>query len=781
MKISYGTSRFCTSWANREIAYGELLERLGRTCRTSETAAEFRAMPKGQRDDVKDVGGFVLGHLRDGRRRKGSVICRSGITLDADHADAGFADRLKYEAKYYCAIYSTHSHAPGAPRLRLVIPLARDVLPDEYAALSRFVADGLGMDFFDDSTYEPERLMYWPSTPSDGQFVFLAVGSAPLDPDEWLAARPGWRDCSSWPASSRQPRAIERNAGRKQDPCAKPGAIGAFCRRYTVPEAIARYLPSVYRPSAVPGRFDYAPADSSAGLVVYDGKWAYSHHATDPASGQLLSAFDLVRAHLFPDEDEKESLGAMLELAVADAEVNKLLLDERRQGAAGAPGGGGDWAARLRRDKGGRLLNTLANLTLILENDPRLAGIVFNQLADGMEITGEVPWKHPSRFWRDADDAQLVSYVDSRYGAFSARNYGVAVAKVVDDRSYHPIREYLAALPEWDGRPRVDALLVEWLGAEDSPYVRAVTRKTLCAAVERVYSPGVKFDHILVLNGEQGAGKSTLIARLGGAWYSDSLSLTDMNDKTAAEKLQGYWLLEIGELAGMRKADIDKVKAFISRQDDKYRASFGRRVAPHPRQCVFFGTTNSDAYLRDATGNRRFWTVRTPGGGARRTWQMTEGDVAQVWAEALCLANAGERLYLDADLEEFAKAEQREAMEQDGREGMVRMYLDMPLPEGWGGWDVCKRREYVEEYVDGYGEGDVDGNVESPAFAGARRETASNMEIWCECFGKRREDIEPRDCYAIAAIVARIGGWRKAGYVQARPYGKQRVYARQNN
>ena len=221
--------------------------------------------------------------------------------------------------------------------------------------------------------------------------------------------------------------------------------------------------------------------------------------------------------------------------------------------------------------------------------------------------------------------------MDAAYGTFSARNYDIAVAKVVDDRSYHPIREFFESLPEWDGIERVDTLLIDYLGAEDSPYVRAVTRKELCAAYVRVHKPGVKFDTMIVLNGDQGIGKSTLIAKLGGEWYSDSLNLSDMNDKTAAEKLQGYWIMEIGELAGMKKADLDKVKAFISRQDDKYRASFGRRVTPHPRQCVFFGTTNSEnGYLRDITGNRRFWNVKATGAGKYKPWQMTPEIVQQI-------------------------------------------------------------------------------------------------------------------------------------------------------
>ena len=417
------------------------------------------------------------------------------------------------------------------------------------------------------------------------------------------------------------------------------------------------------------------------------------------------------------------------------------------------------------------MINSLHNITIILENDPALQPLVFNQLADGMEIKGEVPWKHPARFWRDADDAQLISYVDTNYGTFSQRNYVIAVTKVADDRSYHPIREHLQSLPPWDGTPRLDTLLVDYLGAEDTEYVRAITRKTLCAAVARVYNPGMKFDHILVLNGPQGVGKSTLIAKLGGDWYSDSLSLSDMNDKTAAEKLQGFWLLEIGELAGMRKADIDKVKAFITRQDDKYRASFGRRVTPHPRQCVFFGTTNTEnGYLRDVTGNRRFWTVKTPGTTARRTWQLTDDDIHQIWAEAMVVLKAGEKLYLDPNLEGQARDEQRNAMEQDDREGLVRTYLDILLPEKWNEMNIYDRKSYIR-----------DPDEPTSPRGVYQRETASNMEIWCECFGKPKEDLKPSDSYAITAIMERIDGWSKSGGYDRLPlYGKQRIYKRNN-
>lgn len=773
VKISVCNHKTDKKYKNQERPWSYLKERNHNPVRTSETAEEYPKLAKAQRDAAKDHGGFVGGWLKGGIRKNGNVICRTIGVLDADKIpqEVDFSAQVNQalsDIDYF--IYSTHSHTPAAPRYRVAIRFGREVGEDEYPALMRMVAKEIGMDYFDDTTYQANRMMYWSSCPANGEFIFSEHDGEPLDPDIYLAMYEDWRDVTQWPISSRESEAQKREVAEQQDPLAKAGVVGAFCRAYSVEDAIAIFLHDIYEPSVLSGRYDYIPADSAAGVVLYEGKWAYSHHATDPASGRLLNAFDLVRLHKFGALDDKASFRAMSEFAVGDERVNALLLAERREHAGQDFAAGEDWTKALQRDKGGLLMNSLHNITLILENDHKLEAIVFNQLADGMEIKGEVPWKHPAKFWRDADDAQLISYIDSYYGTFSARNYEIAVTKVADDRSYHPIREYLNELPPWDGVPRAETLLFLYLGAEDNRYVRAVIRKTLCAAIARVLSPGIKFDNILVLNGPQGAGKSTLIAKLGGNWYSDSLALTDMNDKTAAEKLQGYWLLEIGELAGMKKADIDKVKAFISRQDDKYRASFGRRVTPHPRQCVFFGTTNSEkGYLRDITGNRRFWTVKTPGGGLKRTWQLTDDDVRQIWAEALVYVRAGEKLYLDADLEMLAKDEQREAMEYDEREGLVREYLDRLLPDNWLSMSVYERREYIHSSDD-------------PTLpeGKALREKISNIEIWCECFGKRQEDLKPADSYAIASIMERIEGWEKTGKLVTLPiYGRQRYYQRQ--
>lgn len=785
VSIAVGKNRYETNWKNKKILWSSLVAKLKNPVITPETYAEYMKLGKAEQDRIKDVGGFVGGALTNGRRKADSVATRRILTLDADYAPVDFFDTLELLADYACCVYSTHKHSPENPRYRLLIPLDREVTPDEYEAIARKVAEEIGIDYFDDTTYQASRLMYWPSVSSDGVYFHNYLDYPFLSADKVLSKYPDWTDTSYWPESSRAAGIRRKQAEKQGDPFEKPGLIGAFCRTYTVPEAIEKFIPDVYIRCANPNRYTYAQGSTAAGLVIYDNeKFAYSNHATDPASGKLCNAFDLVRIHKFGELDEDAgqetdttklpSYKAMMEFIQNDPETKLQLGREKLENAKEEfiqePSKDDNWLAQLDYDKRGNIINSLNNLILILRNDPNLKGIVFNQFSDSLEIKGEVPWKHPGRFWRDADDAQLVSYIDLTYGTFSARNYEIAVTKVADDRSYHPVREFLQGLPEWDGIPRVDTLLIDYLGAEDNEYVRAVTRKTLVAAISRVMRPGCKFDNMLVLNGPQGIGKSTLIAKLGREWFSDSLNLSDTKDKTAAEKLQGYWIIEIGELAGMRKTEVETLKGFLSKQNDIYRASFGRRATPHLRQSIFIGTTNAeDGYLRDTTGNRRFWPVKVTGNGTLKVWDLTDEDIMQIWAEALHLYKAGEPLYLNAQLTELAEREQKAAMETDEREGMIREYLDTPLPENWDDMNLYERRNYL--HGDEFERAKYTGTVQ--------RQQVCIAEIWCECFKKERGDLKRQDSNEIAAIMARIEGWRKSDKaIRFKIYGVAKGYER---
>ena len=780
--VCMGNSRMEKRWNLQEMELADFKSRIAETRRTSETMEQYQKMTKAQQDEVKDVGGFVLGRLKGGRRKKDCVLSRSAVTLDMDYGTEDILDEIEMFTDMRMFVYSTHKHTKEKPRLRLIILLKREVTPDEYGAVSRMLAKDIGIELFDQTTYEPSRLMYWPSTSTDGEFVFKEIVGNVVDPDEVLSRYKDWRDVSSWPVSNRQQVLTQREVKKQEDPLKKRGVVGAFNRTFSVTDAIDKFLPEVYQPSkSIPGRYDYVPADSAAGVVIYDGLFAYSHHATDPACGRLMNAFDVVRIHKFGELDVRvsedtdpvklPSFKAMQDFASGNEDVKLTLIQEKKSSAEMEfADAGEDWMTMLEYNRQGILVNSLKNLLLILHNDEKLKSIVYNQLSDNMEVRGEVPWEHPGKIWRDADDAQLVSYIDLTYGSFTARNYDVAISKVADDRPYHPIRDFLELLPEWDGEQRVDTLLIDFLGAVDNGYVRAVTRKTLVAAIARVMNPGCKFDTMLVLAGPQGKGKSTLIAKLAGEWFSDSLLLSDAKDKTAAEKLQGYWILEIGELAGMKKTEIEVLRGFLSRQNDIYRAAFGRRTTPHPRQCIFIGTTNADTYLRDITGNRRFWPVKTPGGSGRGSWEITKAEVEQIWAEALHYYRNGESLYLSKELEPLAVREQREAMEIDDREGMVRDYLDTLLPVKWESMSLYERRNFLNG-------SEFEG---SQSVGVRRRERVCNMEIWCECFGKERGNLKRQDANEIASIMNNIEGWKRPeGKMRFSIYGVVRGYIRE--
>ena len=319
----------------------------------------------------------------------------------------------------------------------------------------------------------------------------------------------------------------------------------------------------------------------------------------------------------------------------------------------------------------------------------------------------------------------------------------------------------------------METLFIDYLGSPDTAYTRAVARKMLVAAIARVYEPGIKFDSVVVLNGPQGIGKSSFFAKLAGRWFSDSLTISDMKDKAAPEKLQGYWILELGELAGLKKMDVETVKAFITRQDDKFRHSYGYSVEDHPRQCIIVGSTNNnDGFLRDITGNRRFWPVICTSTGRHRPWEV-EAVVDQLWAEAYRIYQQGETLYLSPEVERLAEQEQTAALEADVREGMIAEYLDKLLPEDWDRMDLSERRGFLRG--DPFTAGNRTGTIQ--------RTTVSAVEIWAECFGRDPTTIRRGDTYDIFGMLMKIGGWEKysgnkTGVIRRPPYGPQRCYVR---
>lgn len=778
LDIATGVSRKTKTWKNKPIKWSELLSRLEKTTRTPETVAEYKAMTRDQQSDIKDVGGFVGGYCNNGSRS--DIRFRSLLCLDADFADAELWPDWELLYGNAAALYSTHKHTEKQPRLRLVIPLSRNVSPDEYQAIGRRVAATLGIDKFDDTSYQPQRMMYWPSTSQDGEYIFEHIDAPLLDPDAVLATYHNWADVSSWPMSSRVADVMKKTAAKQKDPLEKGGLVGAFCRAYTIQEAIEAFVPA-YVPCDEPGRYTYTEGSTAAGVVIYDDKFSYSHHATDPASLQLCNAWDLVRLHKFgqldadvdPDKpvSSRPSYKAMSELTTTDSRVKMQLLADRTAEAQSDFGEEPEkapddsWKNKLKFTEKGALAQTIENVVLILQNDQRLAGcLAFDEMGHNIVVKRSLPWRAVTDAcqWIDSDDAALRYFLERVYGIGGKDRIFDAVNVVALKNSFHPVREYLAGCT-WDGEARVDTLLIDYLGAEDTEYTRAVTRKALVAAVARVYRPGIKFDYMLTLRGKQGLGKSSFFAKLGGEWFSDSF--TTVQGKEAYEQVQGVWIVEVGELAGMRKAEAETIKLFISKQVDRFRPAYGRRLQEFPRQCIFIGTTNETQFLRDTTGNRRFWVVDTPNDPTRDIWEeLTEDTVRLIWAEAVELYKKGEKLFLPRALEARAREVQEAYEEENPKAGIVAEYLDRLLPAGWDSMDLYARRNWLES--------DAEGTVE--------RTAVCTLEIWAEALSGNPDKLDRYVAKEIRDIMASQPGWKHKGAEKRtlRPYGRQRYYER---
>lgn len=786
--IAVGASRKSTQWQNRTLLWSDLVRRLSVPQRTSETTLEYKKAPKARRDELKDVGGFVGGTLKGGRRKAEAILQRRLLTLDLDEVPKDEDPWPAVELVLGCAavLYSTHSHTPASPRLRVVIPLSRAVSPEEYAALSRRIGADIGIDMCDDTTFEPHRLMYWPSLPYDGEYRFEVSDGPWLDVDEQLGRYVDWHDPTQWPASSRRAEAMRRVAKKQGNPLEKEGVVGAFCRVYSVPDAIEHFLPETYE-RVDDDRYTYLGGTTVGGLVLYEGGlFAYSHHGTDPVSGRLCNAFDLVRIHLYGDQDDNAtpgtpvarlpSYGLMADTALEIPEVREELAKARLKDLLPAFDDDEDttWTQQLTISKSGKFDSTVNNVLVIMQHDPELRGrYYYDEFKDRMTVAGDLPWitleNRQTNMWTDADDAGLRNYIELRYTIDSIRKISDAVAIAMTSCGRHPVREYLEALT-WDGTPRADTIFCDYLGAEDSEYTRAVTRKALIGAVARIFQPGCKHDHILVLVGPQGSRKSTTLAKLGKGWFSDSLYT--VQGKEAYEQLQGFWIIEMGEMAATRKAELEQIKQFISKQSDSFRSAYARRTKEWPRQCAFFGSTNDEEFMRDTTGGRRFWPVNVTDAGRLRADALTEEIVDQIWAEIVVRYRAGESWYLDdLRLEAQAREQQDAHTELNGKQGIVEQFLERPVPKDWDSWALSDRLNYWAGSFDEGGEAEL-----------VQRKTVCAVELWVELFHGTLKDFNQGHSRELNGILRRVSGWTAAFKVNCGPiYGRQRGFKRELN
>ena len=358
------------------------------------------------------------------------------------------------------------------------------------------------------------------------------------------------------------------------------------------------------------------------------------------------------------------------------------------------------------------------------------------------------------------------------------RNYDItgkdkiydALAAILTRHSQHPIREYLNGL-KWDGTPRLERLIIDYIGAEDTELNRTMTRKHFTAAVARIFQPGCKYDYCLILTGPEGAGKSTLLGKMGGKWFNDSITTTE--GKEGMEQLRGAWIIEMGELASIKRSDVESVKAYLSKREDNYRAAYGRRKESHPRQCVFCGTTNEALFLKGDNGNRRFWVIAIdPALRKYKNWQEAiDRDRDQIWAEAVEYYRKGEKLYLDDRLE--AQARQRQEAYNDDSDdpitAMLYKFLDMKLPADWPTRDIQSRRNWIHDPDSIQAEG-----VEM-------RSRVCAAEFICE---QLRRDVSDKEfkylARKVSKLIASLPNWERISTTKhaEKWYGIQRGFRR---
>ena len=801
INIAIGRSRKEINYVNKSISYSDFINNyLKDTKYTKENYKEYINFSKDIQDNIKDVGGFVGGFLKDGKRRKDTVINRSLVTLDADFAYENMIEDIEKNCDFAMCIYTTHKHTKENPRFRIVIPLSYEVDPIEYEAIARKLAFNMGIDYFDDTTYSPSRLMYFPSTSKDGDYVFKIIDKTWLNPKDILNSYENYKDESSWPFSSRtKGKVINSNINTpKENPRLKEGIIGAFCRVYNVFDVIEKYLSNIYKKGDSDYRYTYINGSSSNGLIIYEnGDFAYSHHSTDVCLDKLCNSFDLLRLHKFSNLDEKVSVDTpinklpsyinMIEFISKDEKVILELGNSKLKQAKedfkdlynlNEDNNENIWITKLEVDKKGMYKASNKNIVTILENDINLKGkIAYNLFSNRTMVKGDLPWRSVSdkvrgEIWQDSDDANLRVYIDITYGIVAPYKINDGLAIIEKKNKYHPIIDYLNS-NTWDKISRVDTLMIDYLGAEDCEYTRSITRKMLVAAVSRVFNPGIKFDYMLVLVGRQGIGKSYIINLLGREWYSDSLNT--VYGKEAYEQLQNAWILEMAELSATKKADAEAIKHFISKTEDSYRQAYGRRVDTFKRQCVFFGTTNENEFLKDRTGNRRYWPLMV---GVNKPLKnlfkdLNKNEINQIWAEALYLYKCGEKLILEGEVEREANLKQEQHLESNSKEGMIREFLNMKLPKSWDKMDVFERRIYI---------GEGDGLREEGCII---RDKVCSAEIWVELFGGDMKMFYKGNAREINDILRKIDGWSAlkngAGKLRfGKIYGVQRAFIRDN-
>ncbi|OQM74926.1 VapE domain-containing protein [Manganibacter manganicus] len=783
-------------------------------------------------DHKADLPMLKLGVFEGGAKRE-NLKTLSGAMLDYDAGEVSIdeaADRLR-DAGVVALLYSSPSSTVESPRWRVLAPYRRDVGPVEHQDLTDRVNGALGGIIDDAASWETQQRFYYgqakyrDAKKGGGDADKIEIIITEGDPIDTLEIEPAPR-----PARAKAARDDSGDLGdllgddeddlfdlvRTSPLGLTEDEIDGFLA--DIPNAgdgihyddyvnVGMAIHHEYSGSAEGFEKFCEWAEQSVKFDLHNakGRWrSFNKESKSPrtfrsiiqeanANRAAASAAKLA-SDLGLDDFDLPAERTNLPAVISQGDLDDLLGGDTPPAAKAAANvkTDPDWLHKLHRNEEGELKSSLPNIALIMDNDPRLAGLVaYNEFKQMVVLRGEPriaskkresahdPVNLKGRLWKIEDTLNGDNWTDSHDIAVrnlietktQMKGYGIKVTDrdlnggvdlSAQRRAFHPVKEAIEAVT-WDGKPRAETLFIDYLGCDNNNYYRQCALMTLVGAITRIYRPGHKFDFVPILEGAQGKGKSTFIEVLGLNWYNELTG--DIRDpKQMIESMQGTWILEIGELSAMHRSEVNDLKAFVTRTHDKGRLAWMKRVREFPRQCIFMGSTNDREYLRDRTGGRRFWPIVCRVDGQIDNLKLRE-EILQVWAEALHIYRQMEKQYPGKQLPLYLTDEaalialemqesRRVETSEDVLSGKIGAWLDTPIGA------------------------DFDDLEDAPKIY---RDETCIQQIWEEMMG-RDGSVPHTDTIKIGAAMLALGWPRSKGPVITmdinRKYGKCRVYTR---
>lgn len=755
-KVTTFKNRFQTTGTATEKTFQEIYFGFkNKVKRTKEKYNEYLNADKNTQLTIKDVGGFIGGETEGNKRTNGIRIKRQLLTLDIDTKVPNVFAYLERNISFFCLIHSTHKHNRDENRFRIVAPLSREVNEDEYQALGRRIAYQIEnaphetfKGLFDETTFQPNRLMFFPSVSSDAEYVCELLNldmtlekQNIIDVDKILELYLDYNDVYEWfqPEKVNEEQ-IGKSALVNKQPLKAKGLVGAFNRTYSISQAITTFLSKIYR-QEYNGRYTFLGGDShGGGIILNDDTLFYSHHGTDPANLYYRSAFDLVRIHKFGSYDnsytpEKEiegnareksdSFTKMIEFCrtlpevVEHSDTNISLLqrieqqekyvnetfEEKKEEKEEKDKA---WVVKL-----DGLKSDYAKLDIIFSNDDNIGNLFYYDTFRDNICFNRKPFWHRNfvegTALQDKDMSHIYVHLEKVYSIKGDKKIEHAIVVDADKIQKNKVLDFFESL-KWDGKERLETFFHEFFKVKLNPFTRVAFKHWLVGAVSRIYKAGSPMDYLLIIKGKQGIGKSLFFKKLATLdfdkatdhLYSDTKIDFD-RAKDSYEQLEGIWIYEWKELAGMNMSEQESIKAFVDKTEDKFRRSYGRRNVEIKRRVAFGGSTNDKTPLRDRTGNRRFLVMEAnleqQECYIKDKTKFTQEYKDQLIAEAIHLYKKGFDIFEWSDVEmEYWDKSNDDNLTANDFKGIIESYINMKRPANWYSMSQNDMRLYVDGY-----------------------------------------------------------------------------------